>query len=101
MQRLACNTPDGTKRAGADADECHQPHSSERSAGVLADLAELRSTIGLWRLLSGLSDGGATLAALKAIESLATQHREHAGEFIPPHRANEGGMWPPERSLPA
>jgi hypothetical protein len=68
MPRLVCNTPDGTKHAGADAGACHQPPRGRTTAsGALSPTSRrLRSIIDLWRLLAlakpGLSDGAATLS---------------------------------------
>ena len=110
MQRLACNTPDGTKRAVADAGECHQPPRGRTTAsGAPGSSPTSRRwgappACGVYSRAdpAGLSDDGATLAALKAIESLATHHREPAGWFMPPRlSAKEGGVWRTPQTLPS
>ncbi len=70
-------------------------------------VADAASANGLCRVLTrwqawGLSGDGAQRVALKAIESLAAQHRVQAGWFMPSRLSADrvGGGAPRERSIP-
>ena len=83
-----------------------RPHSGERSAGVLADLTELRSTTGLWRLLALAK---AWAIRRRSAARCAESHRKPrdtaqgtCGGVMPPRlSAKEGGVWRTPQTLPS